>query len=91
METEGSLLYSQEPNTCPFSEPDQSSPCSLIPFLEDPFWYGLPICTWVPSGLFPSDLLTKTLYAPVFPPVRATCSYHLILLDMIIQIIGEEY
>jgi len=26
----------QEPNTCPYPEPDQSSPCPLIPLPEDP-------------------------------------------------------
>jgi len=27
METEGSLLHSQDPATCPYPEPDRSSPC----------------------------------------------------------------
>ena len=36
MEPEGSLLHSQEPATCPYSETDHSSLRS-IPLPEDPF------------------------------------------------------
>ena len=46
----------------------------------------------LPSGLFPSSFLTKTLYTPLLSPMRATCPVHLILLDFIIRtILGEEY
>jgi hypothetical protein len=37
MEPQGSLPHSQESATCSFSEPDRSSPCTPIPFLEYPF------------------------------------------------------
>jgi len=36
MELEGSLPHSQVPATCPYPEPDRSSPYSNIPLPEDP-------------------------------------------------------
>jgi hypothetical protein len=46
----------------------------------------------LPSGLFPSGFPTNHLYVFLLSPIRATCSDHLILLDLIILIIlGEEY
>jgi hypothetical protein len=45
-----------------------------------------------PTDLFPSGVLVSIVYAIVFSPIRATCSPHLILLDLIVLIIlGEEY
>ena len=46
----------------------------------------------LPSGLFPSGFPINTLYAPDHSLVYATCPTHLILLDLITQIIfGEKY
>jgi hypothetical protein len=46
----------------------------------------------LPSGLFPSDFPTKTLYTPLLSLIRATCTDHLILLDLITRTkLGDEY
>ena len=58
MEADGLLPHLQEPATCPYSEPDQSSSsphsisCRSILILSFPLRMGLP------SGLFLSGFLT---------------------------------
>ena len=42
MEPEGSLPRLQLPANCPYSEPDQTSPCPLIAHPEDPSYIILP-------------------------------------------------
>ena len=65
MEPEGLLPHSQVPATCPYPEPDQSSPCPYIPLPEDPsspisISIIVPFMPDLPSGLgFP----TKTRIA----------------------------
>jgi hypothetical protein len=86
MEPEGLLPRSQELSTCPYPEPDQSTPfphsisprsiliSSTHPRLD------------LPRRLFPTNNLR------FFSAIRVTCSAHLILLEVIILIIlGEEY
>ena len=51
----------------------------------------LPSMPGLPSGLFLSGVPTKTLYAPLLSPIRATCLTHFILLDLITRIFGDKY
>ena len=45
----------------------------------------------LPSGPFPTGLLTKILYTPLLSSIRAICPTHLILLDFITRtILGED-
>jgi len=82
MEPEVSLPHLQQPVTCFYSDPDQSSQCphpttwrsSLI--LSSYLPFGLS------SGFFsPSGFPTKTLYAPLLSHLHATCPAPLILVD----------
>jgi len=92
MEPQGLLPHSQGPATCPYPEPDQSSPWShstlriYILILSSYINLGLP------NVLFPIGFPTRTLYAPLLSLIHATCPAHLILLDLITGIIfGEQY
>jgi hypothetical protein len=52
MGPEGSLPHLQEPASCPYTEPDQSSPCPHIPPPKDPSQYYPPIYAWVFQVVF---------------------------------------
>ena len=92
MEPEGSLPNSQQPATCPYPEPDQSSLCPHPTSLRSILISSPILRLDLSSGLFPSGLPTKTLYAPLLSPKRATCPTHLSLLGLVTQMIfGEKY
>jgi hypothetical protein len=81
MEPEGSLPHLQVPTNCPYPEPDQSGLFSL----QNTSWKSTIILfshihLSLKMGLFPSGFPTKTLYTPLYSPIRATCPAHLILL-----------
>jgi hypothetical protein len=82
-EHENLLPRLQQRAICPYTEPDQSSP-----FLHPTSWRSTLILSshlrlGLPSGLFPLDIPTKTLYARLVSPTRATFPAQLILLDVI--------
>jgi hypothetical protein len=92
MEPEGSVAHLQEPATCPYPEPQQSTPCLLIPCLEEPFSYYLLIYAYVFQVVsFPQVSPPKSCMH-LSCPIRAKCPTHPILLDLMTLIIfGEEY
>jgi len=87
MEPKGSLPHLQVSATFPSPEPDQSSPCPLIPLLQIHIILSSHLCLGLPSGLFPSRFPTKTLYTPLLSPIHAMYPAHLIILNFIAQII----
>ena len=81
MEPEGSLPLSRVPATCPYPEPDQSSPFPHPTFLKSILILRPHLRLGLQSGLFPSGFLS---------PILATCPVHLMLLDVITLIIFGE-
>jgi hypothetical protein len=68
LDTEGSIPNSQELSTCPYPEPDQSSPYHLIPPLQHPTTYVLVF--QVASS--PLAFHQRPIRVPFPPPIRAT-------------------
>ena len=68
MEPEGSLPYSPVPATCPYSEPDLSSPCPTSNSWRSLLILSSHLCFCLPSDLHPSGFPTKTLYTTLFSP-----------------------
>ena len=93
MGPEGSLPHSQVLATCPHPGPARSSPYPPHPTS----WRSILILSshlrqGLPRFLFPRGFPTKTLCTSLISPIRATCSAHLILLDVITRtILGEQY
>ena len=88
MEPEGSSPHQQAPANCTYPEPDQFSPWSSIPLLEDPFQYYPPIYAYVFQVVsFP----IKFKYAPLLSPVHATHPAHRIIIDLITQIVFPRH
>ena len=56
MEPECSIPRLQQPITCPYSEPDQSSPCPHFMSWRFILILAFPLCLGFPSGLLPSGL-----------------------------------
>jgi hypothetical protein len=73
MEPEGSLPSSQELSTCPYPEPDRSSPQHSNLSLKGPSYVIYHLLLGLPSGLLLSGFPTNNLYTFLFSPIRATC------------------
>ena len=64
------ITHSQVPATCPYPEPDQSSPCPSPTSWRFSLILSSHLCLGLPNGLFPSDFSNRTLYAPLLSPIR---------------------
>ena len=80
MEPESSLLHSQKPSTCPYPDPDQTSPWAQSYFLNIHFNIILPSKPRSSKLLLLSGVHTKIVYTPLLSPIRATCPTHIFLI-----------
>jgi len=61
MEPKSSLPHLKVPATCPYPEPDHSSPCPHPTSWRSTLIISSHLCLGLPSNLFPSAFTTKTL------------------------------
>jgi hypothetical protein len=88
METEGSLLCTQETSTSPYREPVASTPQPPTPIsLRSTLILSSHLSLFHPSGLFPPGFPTKIFYRFLISALRATRLAHLIFLDLLSLII----
>jgi hypothetical protein len=84
MEPEGSLPCSLQPTNDLYTEPDESTPHSPIPYLLRSFITSSSHeCVSIPKGLFPSGFPTENLYKILSVLVHATCHVERMLHDLI--------
>jgi len=92
MKREGLFQHPQDHAPRPYPEPEQSTLCPHPIYWRSILMLYSHLYLGISSGLFPSGLPTKALYAPLLSSIRAKRFAHLILLDFITQIeFGEQY
>jgi len=86
MEPEGSLPHLQDPSTCPYPEPDQSSPCPPYHFLKILVHIILPSMPWIGTRTKHAQLATVSYFpARICRYCQLLPSTHLSLLSVTSQ------
>jgi hypothetical protein len=81
MEPKGSLLHSQELDTCPYPEPEQSRPCPPIPFFKKIHFLGFQYatdCLTTSSKVLPEKPNRSSKSTPPVPIVSHSSTVHAI-------------